>query len=302
MTFQFQQLRFRRVFPLIRGHPHPLPANMVRPESSKYNWEPILPPDGKYTIMPLKIKKLAGRHPETGRVVVKTLGGGNKKYFRWIDYDRSANPDGTPKEEKVYNIRYDPLRSTKLALVAGENKVRWIMATEKMQVGDVIRTFCDIPRNPVRPREGDSHPVGALPIGAKVHNVQILPNHEKTTIRYAGQYAELTRRVGRRNYLVESRGNREFCIDQTCMVTVGRLSNPYHDEIDLMCAQRSRWLGKRPKSGAWHKKDGYCGRKIKPPKPVRDHFATAMAMQKSGKTMSNVGAAEERQVFTLEPF
>lgn len=119
LPYQFTQLRFRRVFPFIRGHPHPIPDHMKRPESSKYNWIPILPPDGKYTIAPLKIRKLAGRDPETGRVVVKTLGGGNKKYFRWIDYSREANSDGSPKEERVFNIRYDPLRSTKLALVAG---------------------------------------------------------------------------------------------------------------------------------------------------------------------------------------
>ena len=115
----FIQHRLRRVFPLIRGFPRPLPPNVPRPEPNKYNWLPILPPDNKYTILPLKIKKLSGRHPETGRVMVKTLGGGNKKYFRWIDYKRTANPDGTPFVEKVYNVRYDPLRSTKLALVAG---------------------------------------------------------------------------------------------------------------------------------------------------------------------------------------
>lgn len=170
-----------------------------------------------------------------------------------------------------------------------------------MQIGDVIRTFSQVPKNPVRPREGDSHPVGALPIGTKVHNVQILPNNEKTTIRYAGQYAELVRRVGKRNYLVESRGGREFCIDQTCMVTVGRLSNPYHDEVNLMCPQRSRWLGKRPHSGAWHKKDGYCGRKIHPPKPVKDHFATARALKKAGQTMS-IQAETKEEIYKLENF
>ncbi|KAI2809445.1 54S ribosomal protein L2 mitochondrial [Blomia tropicalis] len=309
LASQFNQTRFRRVFPINRGHPRPIPFYITRPESSKYNWVPIMPSDGKYTIMPLKIRKLAGRDPVTGRVVVKTLGGGNKKYFRWIDWVRSANKDGSVYEEKVYNIRYDPLRTTKLALVAGGDKMRWIMATEKMQIGDIIRTYEDIPKNPVRPREGDSHPIGALPIGTKVHNVQIFPDHEKTTIRYAGQYAELTRRVGRRNYLTECRGHREFCIDSKCMVTVGRLSNPYHDEINLMCAQRSRWLGRRPKSGAWHKKDGYCGRKIHPPKPVRDHFATAMAMQKSGKTLMNNNSVlgkgdrvQNSEIYTLEPF
>ncbi|KAH9413278.1 54S ribosomal protein L2 mitochondrial [Dermatophagoides pteronyssinus] len=293
-------VRFRRVFPIIRGPPRPLPPNIVRPESSKYNWKPIYPLDNKYTIKPLKIKKLGGRHPETGRVVVKTIGGGNKKYFRWIDYERHVNPDGSPREEKVFNIRYDPLRSTKLALVAGGDRVRWIVATEKMQIGDIIRTYSDIPRNPIRPREADSHPIGALPIGTKVHNVQIIPNEPKTTILYAGQYAELIRRVGRRNYLVESRGKREFCIDQTCMVTVGCCSNPYHDEIDLMCPQRRRWLGKRPKSGAWHKKDGYCGRKIHPPKPVRDHFSTAMMLQKSGQTMSEITKEKQKEFYVIE--
>jgi large subunit ribosomal protein L2 len=89
------------------------------PEPNKYNWIPIYPPDGKYTIMPLKIQKLAGRDPETGRVVVRTLGGGNKKYFRWIDYNKTPLDDGSVREEKVFNIRYDPLRSSKLALVGG---------------------------------------------------------------------------------------------------------------------------------------------------------------------------------------
>ena len=119
LASQFNQTRFRRVFPINRGHPRPIPFYITRPESSKYNWVPIIPSDGKYTIMPLKIRKLAGRDPVTGRVVVKTLGGGNKKYFRWIDWVRSANKDGSVYEEKVYNIRYDPLRTTKLALVAG---------------------------------------------------------------------------------------------------------------------------------------------------------------------------------------
>jgi len=170
-----------------------------------------------------------------------------------------------------------------------------------MQAGDIIRTFSDIPRNPVRPREGDSHPVGALPIGTRVHNVQLVPGQELTKIKYAGQYAEIVRRVGRRNYLTQSGSRQEICIDEKCMVTVGRLSNPYHDQVNLMCPQRSRWLGHRPSSGAWHRKDGYCGRKVRPPKPVKDYFAEHIMAQKGGKTLNNVGT-NEQQVYTLEPF
>ena len=115
------QTRNKPLYKPIRGPPLRVPYDpfVPIPEPYKYNWQPIMPRDGKYTIMPLKIRKLGGRHPETGRVVVKTLGGGNKKYFRWIDYKRTPNPDGSVREEKVINVRYDPLRSGKLALVSG---------------------------------------------------------------------------------------------------------------------------------------------------------------------------------------
>ena len=109
----------RRCYPRIRGPPRPPQPNKPIPEPHKYNWRPIYPPDGKYTTTPLKIQKLGGRDPETGRVAVKTIGGGNKKYFRWIDYKKEPKEDGTPFEEKVYQVRYDPLRTSKLALVAG---------------------------------------------------------------------------------------------------------------------------------------------------------------------------------------
>ncbi|CAG2106040.1 unnamed protein product, partial [Medioppia subpectinata] len=243
------------------------------PEPHKYNWQPIYPLDGKYTIMPLKIRKLGGRDPETGKVIVKTVGGGNKKYFRWIDYTKTANEDGSPREERVFNVRYDPLRTSKLALVAGGDTIRWIIASETMQIGDIIRTYSEIPRNPVRPREGDSHPIGALPIGTKVHNIEKKVGEGGYYVRYAGDYAEITRRVGRKNYLHLTRNKIDICIDQQCMVTVGRVSNPYHHTVNRLCPQRSRWLGRRPRSGAWHRKDGYCGRKIRPPKPVRDYVA-----------------------------
>lgn len=60
--------------------------------------------DGRYTTKPLRIRKLAGRDPVTGHVAVRTLGGGNKKMYRWIDYTRIA-PEGETIEEKVYHIR-----------------------------------------------------------------------------------------------------------------------------------------------------------------------------------------------------
>ena len=41
-----------------------------------------------------------------------------------------------------------------------------------MKVGDIITTYGDIPRIPVRPVVGDSHPLGALPAGTEVFNIE----------------------------------------------------------------------------------------------------------------------------------
>ena len=171
------------------------------------------------------------------------------------------------------------------------DKVRWIIASETMEIGDIITTYSEIPRNPVRPKEGDSHPVGALPIGTKVHNVETNPGEGGAIVRAAGDFAELIRRVGKKNYLVWNKHNREFCIDQRCMVTIGRVSNPFHYLVNRLCPQRSRWLGYRPVSGAWHRKDGYCGRKIKPPKPLLD-FIT------QGKTTPE----KPKEIYVIQAF
>lgn len=62
-------------------------------------------------------------------------------------------------------------------------------------------------------------------------------------------------------------------LDERCMVVVGRVSNLAHGSTPIGSPNRLRELGKRPRSGMWHRKDGYCGRKIKPPKSILDMLA-----------------------------
>lgn len=119
---EYQQIRcsnWKNVRPIL-GWPRPHLARKGKkyPEAHIYNWIPYLPKDGSYTIKSLPIHKLGGRDMETGRVVVRTLGGGNTKRFRWVDSTRQACPDGSIREEEILLIRYDPLRTPKLALVA----------------------------------------------------------------------------------------------------------------------------------------------------------------------------------------
>lgn len=53
------------------------------------------------------------------------------------------------------------------------------------------------------------------------------------------------------------------------MCTVGRLSNVAHASTPVGSATRNRELGNRPRSGWWQRKTGRCGRKIRPPPPVK---------------------------------
>jgi large subunit ribosomal protein L2 len=56
---------------------------------------------------------------------------------------------------------------------------------------------------------------------------------------------------------------------KTCMATVGRLSHADFYEKNYGSAQMHRRFGYKMSSGVYHKKDGYCGRKVRPLPPVR---------------------------------
>lgn len=228
------------------------------------------PEDGKYTVKPLKTTKLAGRDPETGRIIVGTLGGGHKRNYRWIDWFRTGPTDGTFLEERVIRILYDPNRSARIALVGTGDKLRYILASVNMKSGDLIKTSSYIPRIPVRPKEGDAYPLGALPSGTQVHCVEIIPGDGARMIKAAGTTGTITRKIGKK-VVVQLPTKRELCLDPQCMATVGRVSNVTHGQQHVGSAQRRRWLGRRPASGLWQRKDGYCGRKIKPIPPMKSY-------------------------------
>lgn len=245
--------------------PHLAKRGKKYPEPHTYNFRPYLPDDEQYTIRPLPICKLGGRDLETGRVVVRTLGGGNPRKFRWQDMYRRANEDGSVKEEKVLMLKYNPLSSPRLALVADDERMRWIPATHGVEVGDVIRTFSEIPRNPIRAKIGDAHPVGALPVGTQVHLIEKLPGEGAAFCLVAGSFATIVKRSPDSITLKLPTSN-TIKIERQCMAVVGQLSNIDNKHVKLWCVQRLRWLGKRPRSGQWRKKDGYCGRKVRAPK------------------------------------
>lgn len=81
-------------------------------------------------------------------MVVKGIGGGIKRKYHWIEWKREAPKDGTPVKEKVIEIIVDWCRTSRVALVAGGDKMKYYLATENMKPGDIITTSNQIPRIP----------------------------------------------------------------------------------------------------------------------------------------------------------
>lgn len=157
-----------------------------------------------------------------------------------------------------------------MALVGVGKELKYILATENMKEGDIIKTSKLIPRIPVRANDGDAYPLGALPVGTIVHNIEKYPDCNRHFVHAAGCYATILRKFDDR-VVVLMPNKREYALLQTCMATVGRLSNVEHARTPIGSPNRSRELGNRPRSGLWQRKSGRHGRKIKRPPPLRLH-------------------------------
>lgn len=175
-----------------------------------------------YTVEPLKTTHLAGRDPKTGRVVAKGIGGGVKHKYHWIQWMRDGPEEGPPKEEKVVEILKCGCRSADVALVACGDELKYYLATVNMKPGDIIRTSKALTKVPVFCQEGDAYPLGSLPIGTKVHNVQLTENSDYTIIHSAGNSGIIKRHLGGKVVVQIPGRKRELAISPKCMATVGK--------------------------------------------------------------------------------
>lgn len=239
----------------------------------KGNYKRIIhyPEDGQYTIKKLPVTKLGGRNPETGRKVIQRFGGGSKQKYRWIDW-RRLPADWNKEEdyvERVLSLNYDPCRDARIMLTGHGEKLRWQIATTTVQEGDLIRANGRIPPNPVRPIEGDSYPLGALPAGTSICLVQWGVGSEEVKIIDGGMSGKVLRKVGDK-VVIKSSNNFDYSLHESCQCVVGTVMKEPLKALEIGSPQRARWLGIMPRSGLWHRKTGHAGRKIRKPPPVEE--------------------------------
>jgi len=169
---------------------------------------------------------------------MRYIGGGHKRKYRVIDFKR--NKDGVPAT--VDSIQYDPNRSARIALLVYEDgEKRYILAPNGLQVGHKVQSGTGIP-----PEIGNALPLGDIPLGTIVHNVELHPGQGGALARSAGTFAQLSAREGKYAVVKLPSGESRMVLT-TCRATVGAVGNSDHALEQSGKAGRSRWLGRRPR-------------------------------------------------------
>jgi large subunit ribosomal protein L2 len=88
-------------------------------------------------------------------------------------------------------------------------------------------------------------PLGAMPLGTVVHNIEMKPGKGGQLARSAGTSAQLMAKEGRYALLRLPSGELRKVLAR-CRATVGVVGNVHHEQVDIGKAGRNRWLGIRP--------------------------------------------------------
>lgn len=184
-----------------------------------------------------KIRVQKSGRDRTGKISVRHRGGGEKRFLRKIDFKR----DKRDVEAKVAAIEYDPNRGADIALlnyIDGEK--RYILAPLGLKVGDKV-----ISGEKVELKRGNALSLARIPIGEKVHNIELMVGRGGQIVRGAGTAATILAREGK--YVQVKLPSKEIRkIRKECYATIGQVGNVERKTRKLGKAGKKRHLGIRP--------------------------------------------------------
>jgi large subunit ribosomal protein L2 len=182
------------------------------------------------------LKKHAGRN-NRGVITTRHRGGGNKRFYRIIDFRRDKW--GIPA--KVAAIEYDPNRTAFIALLHyADGEKRYILAPLGLKVGDIVQSG---PGAPIR--VGNALPLREIPLGTQVHNVELYPGRGGQLVRAAGAVAQVVAKIDNSVHLRLPSGEIRM-VHADCMATIGQVGNLDHQNVSIGKAGRKRHMGWRP--------------------------------------------------------
>jgi large subunit ribosomal protein L2 len=185
----------------------------------------------------LEPKTRIGGRNNYGRLSVRHRGGGNKRQYRVIDFKRDKA--GIPA--KVETVEYDPNRSAFIALlIYADGERRYILQPVGLKVGMTVVSgpTADI-------LVGNSLPLGNIPLGTSVHNIELRPGKGAQMARSAGAVAQVVAKEAGYAHIKLPSGEVRL-VNVECMATIGQVGNTDHENITVGKAGRKRHMGVRP--------------------------------------------------------
>ena len=180
--------------------------------------------------------RISGRNNQ-GKLSIWHRGGGHKRMYRVIDFKRDKF--GIPA--RVASVEYDPNRTCFISLLQYQDgEKRYILAPFGVTVGDVLESG-----QVVEPKPGNCMPLGSIPAGLEVHNIEMTAGQGGKMVRGAGGSARIVAKEGDWVTVILPSGEMRM-VRKECRATIGRLGNPEYQNITIGKAGRMRHLGIRP--------------------------------------------------------
>ena len=182
-------------------------------------------------------KKACGGRNNRGVITVKGRGGGHKRKYRVIDFQRKS-----AFSAKVATIEYDPNRNARIALLQyKDGSKRYILSPRSLRLGMEVSSGTNVPIE-----IGNAMPMEYIPLGSIIHNVELTLGKGGQIARAAGTYAQLIAKEG--DFVtLKLPSNEVRLVNKRCYATLGQVGHVDSINITLGKAGRSRWLGKKPK-------------------------------------------------------
>jgi large subunit ribosomal protein L2 len=185
-----------------------------------------------------KSKHRAKGRNNRGVITSRRRGGGHKRLYREIDFRRDKH--NIPA--KVAAIEYDPNRNARIALLYYQDgEKRYILHPVGLSVGATISAGPDAPIE-----IGNALPLGKIPLGTTVHNVELTAGKGAQIVRSAGAAAQVVAKEG--DYVTLKLPSSEVrMVRRECYATLGQVGNVEARNLSAGKAGKNRWKGRRPK-------------------------------------------------------
>lgn len=185
----------------------------------------------------LRIKRKISGRAFGGHVNVRHRGGAQKRKLRVIDWKR--NKHEIPA--KVLSIDYDPNRTADIALLQyRDGEKRYILAPLGLKIGDNVLSGLN-----AEVTLGSHLPLGKIPIGTPIHNLELTPGKGGQLVHSAGAAATiLAKDQGQAQVRLPSGEIRK--VPLLSWATIGQVGNLEIKHRIIGKAGRARHMGRRP--------------------------------------------------------